>query len=70
MIEKLQTIVYRADYVRPLHDKKRSKQESDAIALHNRKHRNAPDKCWDCIHFSCCSMSDARDCDGWKENNE
>lgn len=65
-MQEVTTIVYRPDYVRPDPDKKRRKKDRKAIAEYNAHKRNAPDRCWQCIHFQHCTARRVS-CDGWKD---
>lgn len=69
MSNELKQIVYRADFVRPS-EQRRTKEQRHAIYERNRRKATAPERCWNCHHFTECSLSDSRDCDRWKTEEE
>lgn len=60
------TITCRADFVRP-GEKKYTKDQRHARYARNLRKRNAPDRCWECRHFTDCSCSEACGCEKWLE---
>ena len=59
-------IVYRRDFYRNCEYKAHKSVDNSKVFRENMKKRNAPDKCWACIHFGKCRIINPEDCNGYK----
>ena len=55
-------IVYRRDFYRNCEYNAHKSFDNSKVFRENMKKRNAPDKCWGCIHFGKCSIINPEDC--------
>ena len=62
-------IVYRSDFYRKGESNAHKCVNNSKIFAENMKKRNAPDKCWGCIHFGECGIRNPEDCNGDKHNS-
>lgn len=62
-------IVYRRDFYRKGESNAHKSVDNSKIFAENMKKRNAPDKCWGCIHFGECGIRNPEDCNGDKHNS-
>ena len=60
-------IVYRRDFYRK--GESTRTVDNSKVFRENMKKRNAPDKCWVCIHFGECGIRNPEDCNGDKHNS-
>lgn len=60
-------IVYRRDFYRK--GESTRTVDNSKVFRENMKKRNAPDKCWGCIHFGKCLIINPEDCNGDKHNS-
>ena len=57
-------IVYRLDFYRNGESNAHKSFDNSKVFRENMKKRNAPDKCWGCIHFGKCRFLNPEDCTG------
>ena len=62
-------IVYRRDFYRNCEYNAHKSVDNSKVFRENMKKRNAPDKCWVCIHFGKCRIIKPEDCNGDKHNS-
>ena len=62
-------IVYRRDFYRNCEYNAHKSVDNSKVFRENMKKRNAPDKCWVCIHFGKCRIINPEDCNGDKHNS-
>lgn len=62
-------IVYRSDFYRNCEYNAHKSVDNSKVFRENMKKRNAPDKCWVCIHFGKCRIINPEDCNGDKHNS-
>ena len=62
-------IVYRRDFYRNCEYNAHKSVDKSKVFRENMKKRNAPDKCWVCIHFGKCRIINPEDCNGDKHNS-
>lgn len=62
-------IVYRRDFYRNGESNAHKSLDNSKVFRENMKKRNAPDKCWACIHFGKCRIINPEDCNGDKHNS-
>ena len=62
-------IVYRSDFYRNCEYNAHKSVDNSKVFRDNMKKRNAPDKCWVCIHFGKCRIINPEDCNGDKHNS-
>ena len=55
-------IVYRRDFYRK--GESTRTVDNSKVFRENMKKRNAPNKCWNCIHFGMCKLKKHEDCTG------
>lgn len=57
-------IVYRRDFYRKGESNAHKFVDNSKVFRENMKKRNAPNKCWNCIHFGMCRLKNPEDCTG------
>lgn len=62
-----EVIVVHADY-RRRNERRLTSGERAEIERRNRRKRSAPAACWECIHYTHCSMRNLVTCSRWKED--
>ena len=62
-------IVYLRDFYRNCEYNAHKSVDNSKVFRYNMKKRNAPDKCWVCIHFGKCRIINPEDCNGYKHNS-
>ena len=62
-------IVYLRDFYRRGESNEHKSVDKPKVFRDNMKKRNAPDKCWGCIHFGKCRIINPEDCNGDKHNS-
>lgn len=60
-------IVYRRDFYRK--GESTRTVDNSKVFRENMKKRNAPNKCWNCIHFGKCRIINPEDCNVDKHNS-
>ena len=57
-------IVYLRDFYRNGESNEHKSVDNSKVFRENMKKRNAPNKCWTCIHFGMCKLKNPEDCTG------